>query len=67
MQDTHSDNTALHGLFMFDYRFRGWGSVFAGYRYVDIEFDNGSSRKDQYGFDGDQQGPVVGLNLYFPN
>jgi hypothetical protein len=61
----HSDNTALHGLFMFDYRFRGWGSVFAGYRYVDIEYDNGSSRTDQYGFDGDQQGPIIGLNLYF--
>jgi hypothetical protein len=60
-----SDNTALSGLFFFDYRFRGWGSAFVGYRYLDIDFDNGSNGKSQYGFDGDQQGPLIGLNLYF--
>jgi hypothetical protein len=60
-----SDNTALHGLFMFDYRFKDWGSAFFGYRYLDIDFDNGSSGKSQYGFDGDEQGPVIGLMLYF--
>lgn len=60
-----SDNTALHGIFLFNYRFRQWGSAFVGYRYLDIDFDNGSSRRDQYGFDGDQQGPAIGLNFYF--
>ena len=60
-----SDNTALQGIALFDYRFRDWGSAFFGYRYLDIDFDNGSSRFDQYGFDGDQQGPAIGLNLYF--
>jgi hypothetical protein len=60
-----SDNTALNGGAYLDYRFRDWGSVFFGYRYIDIDFDNRSSRFDQYGFNGDEQGPVLGLNLHF--
>lgn len=60
-----SDNTALNGTAFLDYRFRDWGSVFVGYRYIDIDFDNRSSRFGQYGFDGDEQGPVIGLNLHF--
>ena len=60
-----SDNTALQGIALFDYRFRDWGSAFFGYRYLDIDFDNGSTRFDQYGFDGDEQGPDIGLNMYF--
>ena len=60
-----SDNTALHGIFLFDYRFRDWGSAFVGYRYLDIDYDNKTSGLDQYGFDGDQQGPLIGLNFYF--
>ena len=60
-----SDNTALQGIFFFDYRFRGWGSAFIGYRYLDMDFENGTSGLDQYGFDGDQQGPLIGMNLYF--
>lgn len=59
-----SDNTAVQGVFYFSYRFRDWGSAFVGYRYLGIDFDNGSSRLDQYGFDGDHQGPLVGLNLH---
>jgi hypothetical protein len=30
-----------------------------------MEFDNNSSRRNQYGFDGDQQGPLLGFNFYF--
>lgn len=60
-----SNNQALQGIAMFDYRFRNWGSAFIGYRYLDMEFDNKSSSRDQYGFDGDQQGPLIGLNFYF--
>ena len=59
------DNQALNSLVLLDYHFRGWGSAFVGYRYLDIEFDNTSSGRDQYGFDGDQQGPLIGLNFYF--
>ncbi len=60
-----SNNTALNGTAFFDYRFRDWGSVFFGFRYLEIDFDNRSSRLNQYGFDGKQQGPVIGLNLHF--
>lgn len=60
-----SDNTGLHGVATFDYRFREWGSAFFGYRYYEMDFDNGTSGRDQYGFDGDQQGPLAGVNFHF--
>lgn len=60
-----SDNTALQGIATLGYRFNDWGSAFFGYRYFDMDFNNGSSRRDQYGFDGDQQGPLIGINLHF--
>ncbi|PLW66834.1 hypothetical protein [Pseudohalioglobus lutimaris] len=60
-----SDNTALQGIATLDYRFSDWGSAFFGYRYYEMDFDNGASRRDQYGFDGNQQGPLLGVNLYF--
>ncbi|MEH6584221.1 MAG: hypothetical protein V7754_19980 [Halioglobus sp.] len=62
-QDT--DNRAVHAVGFFDYRFTAWGSFFAGYRYLDTEYDNGESGPDGYVFDADQQGPVLGLNFYF--
>ncbi|MEH6606577.1 MAG: hypothetical protein V7711_13390, partial [Pseudomonadales bacterium] len=60
-----SDNKAFNASFMFDYRFRDWGSVFAGYRYLKYDFDNGSSGTDQYGFDAYQQGPLLGFTFYW--
>ena len=60
-----SDNTALQGIGFFDYRFRDWGSAFFGYRYLDMDYDNKTSGFDQYAFDGEQQGPLIGLNFYF--
>lgn len=60
-----SDNSALHGIALFDYRFRNWGSAFVGYRYLEIDYENSDRGLDQYGFDGDQQGPLIGINLYF--
>lgn len=60
-----TDNKALHGMAFFDYRFRQWGSFFAGYRYLDVQYENGKSDVTQYGFDADQQGPILGLGLYF--
>jgi hypothetical protein len=61
----NSDNTALHGIALFDYRFRGWGSAFIGYRYLAMDFDNTDNGRSQYSFDGDQQGPLLGMTLYF--
>lgn len=60
-----SDNSSLHAIGFLDYRFRDWGSFFAGYRYLDTDFDNGKNSASGYAFDGDQQGPVLGLAFYF--
>ena len=60
-----SDNKALHGIGFFDYRFRDWGSFFAGYRYLDTDYSNGRDGTKGYSFDGDQQGPIVGVNFHF--
>ena len=60
-----SDNTALHGIGFFDYRFRAWGSFFAGYRYLDTDYSNGNDGADGYSYDADQQGPIVGISFYF--
>ena len=55
-----SDNKATNFSGMFDYRFRDWGSVFIGYRYMDIRYDESS-----YGYDAIQQGPLAGLSFYW--
>lgn len=59
-----SDNTAINASFMFDYRFRDWGSAFAGYRYLEYDYDNDSS-SNGYAFDAYQQGPLLGVTLYW--
>ncbi|MEH6570150.1 MAG: hypothetical protein V7709_13810 [Halioglobus sp.] len=60
-----SDNKTLQATGIFDYRFRSWGSFFVGYRFMDTTYDNGELGLDNYGFDADQQGPALGLNLRF--
>ncbi|KAA1189537.1 hypothetical protein F0M18_14365 [Pseudohalioglobus sediminis] len=60
-----SDNSALHGIALFNYQFRGWGSAFFGYRYFDMDYQGSGKGLDEYAFDGDQQGPLIGLNLHF--
>jgi predicted porin len=50
---------------MFDYRFRDWGSVFAGYKWMDYNYDNGENGLDRYAYDATQQGPLVGLNIHW--
>ena len=59
------DNSAIHAAAFADYRFRKWGSFFAGYRYLDNDFDNGSRGMSQYGAELTQQGPLLGVNFYF--
>lgn len=50
---------------MFDYRFKDWGSVFAGWKYMDYDYDNGKNGLNHYAYDATQQGPLLGLNLYW--
>ena len=51
--------------FMFDYRFKQWGSAFLGYKYLNYDYDNGKTGLDHYGYDARQQGPLLGLNLHW--
>ena len=60
-----SNNKSAHANGFFDYRFRDWGSFFAGYRYLDTKYDNRESGLGQYVFNADQQGPIFGLNFHF--
>lgn len=57
-----SDNKALNTSAMIDFRFNHWGSLFAGYRYIDFDYDDGSGA-DRYAFQAAQQGPLLGLNI----
>jgi hypothetical protein len=59
-----SDNQALNLSFMFDYRFKNWGSAFVGYRYMEVDYDEGSG-DDRYAYDAIQQGPLLGINLHW--
>jgi len=49
---------------MFDYRFKEWGSVFMGYRWMDFDYESGSGL-DRYAYDATQQGPLAGLTLHW--
>jgi hypothetical protein len=47
-----------------DYRFKKWGSVFAGYRLLDYDYSSGSGAS-RFVFDTRLQGPLLGLAFYF--
>lgn len=50
---------------MLDYRFTNWGSVFFGYKVLDYDYDNNESGTGGYAYNAKQQGPLVGLNIYW--
>ncbi len=50
--------------FMVDYQFKKWGSIFAGYRWMDYDYDSGSGQ-DRYAYNALQQGPLLGLSFYW--
>ena len=67
-----SDNKAFNAAAMFDYRFKNWGSVFFGYRYLnyDYDYDNDNDNdndkaEDTYAFDAYQSGPLAGLTFHW--
>ncbi|NCF29883.1 MAG: hypothetical protein GWP69_21100 [Gammaproteobacteria bacterium] len=47
-----------------DYRFKNWGSVFAGYRVLDYDYSSGSGAS-RFVFDTRLQGPLLGLAFHF--
>ena len=60
-----SDNSAIQGLALVDYRFTDLVSGFFGYRYFDLDYTGSGRGLDLYGFEGDQQGPVLGVTFHF--
>lgn len=50
---------------MFDYRFKDWGSVFVGYKWMDYDYENSDKGPSHYAYDATQQGPLVGLNFHW--
>ncbi len=49
----------------FDYRFKEWGSLFVGYKWMDYDYDNGKSGANSYTYDATQQGPLAGITFYW--
>ncbi len=43
-----------------DWRFNDWGAVEFGYRYADIDYDNGSS-SGNFTWDMVEEGPRIGV------
>jgi hypothetical protein len=50
---------------MLSYRFKHWGSVFAGYKWMDYNYENSSAGANHYAYDATQQGPLLGLNIHW--
>ena len=55
-----SDNSALNLAFQFDYRFRDWGSICFGGRYLSMDYSS-----SVYGFDAYRLGPLGGLTIHW--
>ena len=49
----------------FAYRFKHWGSVFAGYKWMDYDYQNSATGLDNNAYDARQQGPLMGLNIHW--
>ncbi len=50
---------------MLAYRFKHWGSVFAGYKWMDYDYENSTRGLGHYGYDATQQGPLLGLIIHW--
>lgn len=49
----------------FDYRFKDWGSVFFGYKWMDYDYNNGKKGAHTYTYNATQQGPLCGISFYW--
>lgn len=59
------DNSIWNLNAMFDYRFRNWGSMFVGYKYMSYDYDNEQTGFSRYAYDANQQGPLIGLSFHW--
>lgn len=57
-------NRVWNVLLGIDWRFQNWGSVIAGYRWLDYDYETGSGQ-NRFTYDVLTQGPIGGLALYW--
>lgn len=48
-----------------DWRYKKWGSLMLGCRWMDYDYDNGKSGPEKYGYDASQSGVIGALGFYF--
>jgi len=61
---TGDSNMVWNTILTVDWRFTDWGSVYAGYRWLDYDFNKGSG-PDEFGINIRGEGPVAGLGFYW--
>ena len=50
---------------MLAYQFKHWGSVFAGYKWMDYDYENSAKGLNHYAYDATQQGPLMGIAIHW--
>jgi len=61
---TGDSDMVWNAILTVDWRYNDWGSVYAGYRWLDYDFKEGSG-PDEFGINIRGEGPVVGLGFYW--
>lgn len=57
-------DSVLNASFLFDWRFKQWGSAMVGYRWMKFDYQSGSGA-DLYAYDAVQQGPLLGITFHW--
>ena len=60
----YDNNETWMAELMLDWRFNEWGAVTLGYRYSEIDYDNGST-SSPFTYDMTEEGPLLGLIIHF--
>jgi hypothetical protein len=60
----YANNETWMAELMLDWRFNDWGAVTLGYRYSEIDYDNGST-SSPFTYDMTEEGPLLGLIINF--
>jgi len=61
---TGDSDMVWNAILTVDWRYTDWGSVFAGYRWLDYDFNKGGG-PDEFGINIRGEGPIVGLGFYW--
>ena len=60
----YDNNETWMAELMLDWRFNDWGAVEIGYRYSEVDYDNGST-SSPFSYDMTEDGPLLGLIIHF--